>query len=96
MKRVFKIYMLLQLIMLPFAIAGMGKAFDSAGGGPENSNTPSISATADARSFLCDAVQGEVKNSIQDDIQQLRYITAELYGEDIAEECFTTPVAGAR
>ena len=97
MKRVIKIYMLVQLLMLPFAVAGLGKAFDSADGTPSASlalNGPT--ATAAAQQALCDAILGEVRNAVQDDIQQLRYITEHYYGEDIAADCFATPPAGMR
>ena len=95
MKRIIKVYMLIQLLALPFMLAGLGKAFDSSAG-PGDSALTGVSATATAQAVLCEAIKGEVQNAVQDNIQQLRYITAELYGEDIAEECFTTPVAGGR
>jgi hypothetical protein len=95
MKRVIKIYMLIQLLSLPFVIASFGKAFDS-GDSPSVSGLTGVSATAAAQAALCDAILGEVQNAVQDDIQQLSYITAHYYGEDIAEDCFATPPAGTR
>jgi hypothetical protein len=99
MKRVIKIYMLLQLLSLPFVIASFGRAFDSADGTTSVSGltgVSAVSATAAAQDALCDAILGEVTNAVQDDIQQLRYITAHYYGDDIAEDCFATPPAGMR
>ena len=95
MKRVIKIYMLVQLLMLPFVIAGLGKAFNSSDA-PVTPGLTGVSATAAAQAALCDAILGEVTNAVQDDIQQLRYITAYYYGEDVAEECLATPTAGGR
>jgi hypothetical protein len=96
MKRMIKIYMLIQLLTLPFMLAGLGKAFDSADGATSVSGLTGVSATAAAQAALCDAILGEVQNAVQDDIQQLRYITAHYYGDDIAQDCFATPPAGMR
>lgn len=93
MKLLFKLYLLGQLIALPFAIGAIGNFM----GG---SDSPSIEPLTHAQAFdaqaertqtsvdLCDALHGPALNPVQDDIQQLKFITAELYGEEVVDDCF--------
>ena len=96
MKMLFKLYLLGQLIALPFMVGALG---DALGGGDSGSSYvpprteiasgSSLSAsTLSAQEDLCEALHGEAKNAVQDDIQQLRYITSELYGEDTVDTCW--------
>ena len=95
MKLLFKLYLLGQLIALPFMVGAIGNVLNSDDGSAPTISAPSASiAEANVRTLsneeLCDALHGPVTNSIQDDIQQLRFITSELYGEELVEDCFST------
>lgn len=91
MKLLFKLYLLGQLIAMPFMVGAIG---DMIGPSESPSLNPNIQAQANSQAVidrtLCDALSGPAKNNIQDDIQQLKFITAELYGEDVIEDCITS------
>lgn len=92
MKLLFKLYLLGQLIALPFMVGAIGGIVSSGSESAPNVAAPSTVAEANLRALsnqeLCDTLQGPAVNAVQDDIQQLRFITADLYGEDAVEECF--------
>ena len=95
MKTLFKIYLLGQLIALPFMVGALGSAFSSSDtpsttsrSGIESPSTSAANLQGLSGQELCDALNGSVRNAVQDDIQQLRYITSELYDEGLAEDCF--------
>ena len=89
----FKLYLLGQLIAMPFMIGAIG---DLLGSSDSPSVNPNVQAQAQGEPSadiltngdLCEAVKGTAVNSVQDSIQQLRFITAELYGEDELNDCF--------
>jgi len=97
MRTLFKLYLLGQLIALPFLVGAIGSALgggdsESAPYTPPRTELASGSAPAAISSLssghdLCDALEGGALNPVQDDLQQLRYITSELYGEQAAYEC---------
>lgn len=90
MKLLFKLYLLGQLIAMPFMVGAIG---DMIGPSDSPSLNPNLQVHANSPTVidrtLCDALSGPAKNNIQDDIQQLKFITAELYGEDVIEDCIT-------
>ncbi|MDA1296984.1 MAG: hypothetical protein O3B04_03145 [Chloroflexi bacterium] len=89
----FKLYLLGQLISLPFAVGALGNFMGSSNSPSSVPETPveifeaQAILAANSRD-LCDALHRPVHNSVQDDIQQLKFITAELYGEEVVEDCF--------
>jgi hypothetical protein len=93
MKMLFKIYLLSQLLALPFVIGALGNFMGDAhttatdpGALARSSDSPRLNSQS--YSELCDALHGAALNSVQDDIQQLKFITADLYGEWWVEDCF--------
>ena len=92
MKLLFKLYLLGQLIALPFMVGAIGSAFS---GGTETAPNTHIAQTESAASIqrlsqqdLCDALNGPAINPVQDDLQQLKFITENLYGEEQSTDCF--------
>ena len=91
MRMLFKVYLLGQLIALPFVVGALG---DVMGGSDSSStstdqNIETVSGlTTISAADLCDKLHGPADNAVQDDIQQLRFITAELYDEDLTDDCF--------
>lgn len=92
MKLLFKLYLLGQLIAMPFMVGAIGDMVSSGSESAPNAPAPQTEAEFAARTLtaheLCDALNGAAINSIQDDIQQLRFITADLYGDEVVEDCF--------
>lgn len=93
MKLLFKLYLLGQLIAMPFMVGAIGDVFSSGSESSPTAPAPQTEAAAAARTLsaqeLCDALNGAALNPVQDDIQQLRFITADLYGEEVVDDCFT-------
>ena len=92
MKLLLKLYLLGQLIALPFMVGALGNAFSDSSGSPTPQIAPQVHsvpglASATDSSTLCDSLNGPVANAVQDDIQQLRYITSNLYDEDLFVDC---------
>lgn len=80
---------------MPFMVGALGNVFGDADA-PSISPQPQIGSpvttAADRRKLsnqeICDALHGSVDNAVKDDIQQLKYITSQLYGEDAVDDCF--------
>ena len=97
MKLLFKLYLLGQLIALPFMVGAIGGAL---GGGSETSYVPPRTEIASSSSIsaadlsathdLCSTLDTEVINPVHDGLQQLRHITTELYGDDGLGDCAST------
>ena len=96
----FKLYLLGQLIALPFMVGAIGSAFG--GSDPSSSsNRPQAESVIDisaldaiasqhvaADTNLCDAVQGGESLAILDNYQQLNLAIADLDGGTSAANCF--------
>lgn len=92
MKTLFKLYLLGQLIALPFMLGAIGQVFSSDEVNP--SEVPAgITLEQYQHDLLCESVDGTVHNSVQDEIQQLRFISDDLYGEDLTTADCPTPRA---
>ncbi len=90
MKLLLKLYLLGQLIALPFMIGALGNTFGGSNestldGVPEIQSVSGLTATSSHN--LCDSLSNPAINAVQDDIQQLKYITSNLYDEDRFEDC---------
>ena len=90
MKTLFKLYLLGQLIALPFLVGAIGHAFG--GDTSSSSDVPpeerTISGlTSSSLLDLCARLEGGAMNSIQDETQQVRAIAADLYDEELDTSC---------
>ncbi len=94
MKLLFKLYLLGQLIALPFMVGAIGNVLNSGADTAPSTSAPATVTEANVRTLtnqeLCDALHGPPQIAAQDNIQQLRFITSELYGEEVVEDCFDT------
>lgn len=96
MKMLFKLYLLGQLIALPFMVGALGGAL---GGGTEPSSSPQIQSAPHTQSIasaddltaltndqICDALTRGEDLSILDNYQQLRLVIAD-YDDELADDC---------
>jgi hypothetical protein len=94
MKLLFKLYLLGQLISVPFMIGPLSNVFDNSGAPPPPPahvvlTDIEIAATAVANhEELCATLNGPAANAVADDMQQLNFITSELYDEATTVDCF--------
>ena len=102
MKMLFKLYLLVQLIALPFMVGAIGGALG--GSDPSSSSNQAqaesvidisaldalASQNVAASTDLCDAVQGGESLAILDNYQQLNLVIADLDGDPIVSNCFDT------
>ncbi len=94
MKLLFKLYLLVQLISILFMIGPLSHIMDNSGAPPLPPvhvvlTDTEIAATAVANhNELCAVLNGPATNAVQDDMQQLNFITAELYDEATTPDCF--------
>ena len=94
MKLLFKLYLLGQLISVPFMIGPLSHIMDSSGAPPAPPinvilSDIDIAATVVANhDILCETLNGPATNAVTDDMQQLNFITAELYDEASSDDCF--------
>ena len=96
MKMMFKFYLLSQLIALPFMIGAIGNAFGSSDTSAVTTEAlvqaapgdPIIVAATATAQELCESLKGPALNPVQDDIQQLKFITDDLFGPESDYDCF--------
>lgn len=89
MKMLFKAFLLSQLIALPFAVGALNHMLKSSSPPPViDDPIVAAEATAVTRDDLCDSLQGSSNSTVQDDIEQLKFLTGELYGDEKAGDCF--------
>ncbi len=98
MKMLFKLYLLGQLIALPFMVGAIGNAL---GGGSDTSYVPPRTEIAPGNSIsaadlsvthdLCASLESDAINPVHDGLQQLRLVTSELYGEEALDDCTGSP-----
>ncbi len=92
MKLLLKLYLLGQLIAMPFMVGAVGDILSSGSESAPNAPVLNTAAAAAERTLnaheLCETLNGRATNSVQDDIQQLRFITADLYGGELVDDCF--------
>lgn len=98
MKLLFKLYLLGQLIAMPFMVGAVGDVLSSGSESAPTAPAPNTQAEVEQKILsaheLCDSLHGTALNSVQDDIQQLRFITADLYGEEVVDDCFAEQTFG--
>ncbi len=73
-------------------VGAIGDVLSSGSESAPTASAPQTEAELASRTLsnneLCDALNGPAQNNIQDDIQQLRFITADLYGDEDFDDCF--------
>ena len=94
MKMLFKLYLLGQLIAMPFMLGSLGQVFSSDEVNP--SEVPAnVSLDQYQHELLCQSADGAALNSVQDEIQQLKLITDGLYNEDLTDTNCPTPIGSS-
>ena len=101
MKLLFKLYLLGQLISLPLMIGPLTNIMGNSGAPPPPpphfvlTDIEIAATTVASHNELCALLNGPAANAVSDDMQQLNFITAELYDEATTPDCFDrlpTPV----
>jgi hypothetical protein len=95
MKRFFYISLIIQMATLPFVfgmMAGGGDSSSDDGSDPTKDAQSILSlanqANAGASDSICDYLEsGEAGAGLLDNMQQLKSVTADLYGEEAFEDC---------
>lgn len=97
MKLLFKLYLLGQLIALPFMVGAIGDVLNTGNDSsaiqqPQPSQLVESAASVStlSRSELCDALHGEALNPVQDNLQQLSLVIDQQF-EGGTHDCFGDP-----
>ena len=93
MRKLFYFYLIGQLIALPFAIGAIGDLFGGSNADADTAPDPLVAESSfgslyDAYADLdCGAIETLSGSRFQDEIDQLQYITRELYGDGDQPAC---------